>query len=241
MISFVIGGKIYCRGVIMNILLAEDDIQLGELTAHLLMKKAGFKVDWITDGESAYDYAISSHYDVIVLDWMMPKKSGVDVCRQLRKEGYTGAILILTAKDAVENRVEGLDSGADDYVVKPFEIDELLARIRALSRRNFAPIVEEVVTLQDDITVNRTSHTIHSGQEEVQLSPREYQLLNLLLQNKGRVLTREIILDRIWGYDSDVSYKTVDATIKLLRKKLEIFDKHDLIQSIRGVGYKIDE
>lgn len=223
----------------MNILLAEDDLQLGELVAFMLKKKGGYDVEWVKTGSDAYDYASALHYDVIVMDWMMPDGSGVEACRKLRKNGYTGAILLLTAKDAVEDRVEGLDAGADDYVVKPFEMDELLARLRALQRRNFAPIVEETVAIHG-ITLHRSSHLIEMDSETVSLSPREFELLDLLAQNKGNVLTRDVLLDRIWGYDADVTPKTIDATVKLLRKKLDVFHRADLIQSIRGVGYKIE-
>ncbi|USY56691.1 response regulator transcription factor [Bacillus sp. 1780r2a1] len=223
----------------MNVLLAEDDLQLGELISYMLKKKAGFNVEWVTEGRDAYLYATDAHYDILILDWMMPNGDGVEICQQLRKEGYNGAILMLTAKDAVQDRVHGLDAGADDYMVKPFEIDELLARLRALSRRNYAPIVEETVEI-DQITLNRSSQMMNNGDKSIQLSPREFQLLDFLLKNKGQVLSRDIILDRVWGYESDVSIKTIDATVKLLRKKLDYFGKQELIQSIRGVGYKID-
>lgn len=223
----------------MNILLAEDDVKLGELISYMLKKKAGYKVEWVQEGVDAYYYSTLSHYDIVVLDWMMPNGSGIDVCKRLRKEGYAGAILMLTAKDSVEDRITGLDAGADDYLVKPFEIDELLARLRALSRRNFAPIIEEELQVED-LILNRTSQVISSGKEEVQLSPREFQLLDLLIQNKGQVLPREVILDRIWGYDAEVSIKTIDATVKLLRKKLEKVNKQNALHSIRGVGYKFE-
>ncbi|MED4073961.1 response regulator transcription factor [Priestia endophytica] len=224
----------------MNILLAEDDLQLGELISFMLKKKEGYKVDWVMEGADAYEYALAAHYEILILDWMMPKGDGVEVCRRLRKKGYSGAILMLTAKDTVQNRIEGLDSGADDYLIKPFEIEELLARLRALSRRNYAPIKEEEIHLLD-MVLNRTSQTVFQDDQEIQLSPREFQLLDLLLQNRGQVLPRELILDRIWGYDTDVSIKTIDATVKLLRKKLGQFGKHDMIQSIRGVGYKCEK
>ncbi|WP_216701077.1 response regulator transcription factor [Priestia filamentosa] len=223
----------------MNILLAEDDLQLGELISFMLKKKEGYKVDWVMEGADAYDYALAGYYEILILDWMMPNGDGVDVCRRLRKKGYSGAILMLTAKDTVQNRIEGLDSGADDYLIKPFEIEELLARLRALSRRNYAPIKEEEIHLLD-MVLNRTSQTVFQDDQEIQLSPREFQLLDLLLQNRGQVLPRELILDRIWGYDTDVSIKTIDATVKLLRKKLGQLGKHDMIQSIRGVGYKCE-
>ncbi|PAD70994.1 DNA-binding response regulator [Bacillus sp. 7586-K] len=223
----------------MHVLLAEDDLKLGELTTYMLSKKAKYEVDWVQNGEDAYDYAIATHYDVLILDWMMPNGDGVEVCRKLRKEGYGSAILMLTAKDSIQDRVIGLDAGADDYLVKPFEIEELLARLRALTRRNFSPIREEQVTI-DGIIINRTSQTISKDAKIIQLTPREFQLLDLLVDNKGQVLTRELIFERIWGYDTDVSYKTIDATVKLLRKKLAKFSKGTWLQSIRGVGYKLE-
>jgi DNA-binding response OmpR family regulator len=205
----------------------------------MLKKKGIGNVEWVMDGEDAYYYATTSHYDVMIMDWMMPNGEGVDICRRLRKQGYSGAILMLTAKDTVQDRIEGLDSGADDYLVKPFEIDELLARLRALSRRNYAPILEEEVKIHD-LVLNRMSHVVRLGRKEIQLSPREFQLLDLLVQNKGQVLPREIILERIWGFDSEVAPKTIDATVKLIRKKLDTFEKQDLLQSIRGVGYRFE-
>lgn len=220
----------------MKILLAEDDLHLGELIVHLLKKKGIDHIDWVQEGEDAYDYAMAEFYDVVVLDWMLPNGDGLDICRRLRQNGYTGAILMLTAKDAVQDRVTGLEAGADDYLVKPFEIDELVARLKALARRTFVPLQEEKVTFHG-FTLNRTSHTLHRGDEEIFLTPREFQLLDLLVQNQGQVVPRETILDRVWGWDADVSMKTIDATIKLLRKKL----KDDVIQTVRGVGYKIDK
>jgi DNA-binding response OmpR family regulator len=223
----------------MNILLAEDDQKLGELITYMLMKKAKYQVEWVQTGDDAYEYAKASHYDVIIMDWMMPHGDGIEICRRLRSDGYGGAILMLTAKDAIQDRVIGLDSGADDYLVKPFEIDELLARLRALSRRNFSPIREDVLLIEN-LTMNRTSQSLQMDQEMIQLTPREYQLLDLLVQNKGQVLTRDIIFERIWGNETDVAYKTIDAIVKLLRKKLKKFGKGDWLQSIRGVGYKLE-
>ncbi|BBH24166.1 DNA-binding response regulator [Paenibacillus baekrokdamisoli] len=223
----------------MKILLAEDDPLLGELIAHMLKKKAGYSVDWVTEGEEAYDYAAGSSYDVLILDWMMPGGDGTTICRRLRKEGYMGAVLMLTAKDTLQDRIEGLDAGADDYLVKPFEIDELLARLRALTRRNYAPIQEDTVLIRN-YELHRMNQTVHKGSDRIQLSPREFQLFDLLVQNKGLVLTREIIFDRIWGLDADVNLKTIDATIKLLRKKLGSSEQDGFIQSVRGVGYKLE-
>ncbi|KQO17787.1 response regulator transcription factor [Paenibacillus sp. Leaf72] len=223
-----------------HILLAEDDERLGELIVQMLDKSGYHQVDWVQDGEDVYDYCLAAHYEVVVLDWMMPGMTGVEVCSKLREQGYSGAILMLTARDSLHDRIEGLDSGADDYLVKPFELFELLARLRALGRRNFAPLVEEVVQISD-MTLNRSTQAMKQGEQEAALSPREFQLLDLLLRNKGSVLPRELILERIWGFETDVAMKTVDATVKLLRKKLEPFGNADKIQSIRGVGYKFDD
>lgn len=220
-------------------LLAEDDERLGELVVHLLLKKGAHAVEWVRDGETAFDYALASFYDVTILDWMMPGCDGLETCRRLRKAGYSGAILMLTAKDALQDRVRGLESGADDYLVKPFELEELVARLKALGRRNYARIVEESIPI-DDLVLLRSSQKIRRGNEQMQLSPREFQLLDLLAQNKGQVLPRELIFDRVWGWDADVSLKTVDATIKLLRKKLGSIGKNELIHSVRGVGYKLE-
>ncbi|OIK16484.1 DNA-binding response regulator [Bacillus sp. MUM 116] len=224
----------------MNILLAEDDVRLGELIVYMLKKKGAYNIEWVTEGEDAYYYATSAHYDVIIMDWMMPNGTGVEICSRLRQQGYPGAILMLTAKDAVQDRIDGLDSGADDYLVKPFEIDELLARLRALCRRNYAPILEEEVKIHG-LILNRMSHMVCSDKEKIQLSPREFQLLDLLIQNKGQVLPRELIFDRIWGGDSEVAPKIIDATVKLIRKKLGSLEKQDLLQSVRGVGYRLEQ
>lgn len=224
----------------MKVLLAEDDEMLGELVVHLLKKKGAKTVDWVTEGQDAFDYATASFYDVLILDWMMPNGDGVFICKKLRKSGYGGAILMLTAKDALTDRVEGLDAGADDYLKKPFEIEELWARLRALARRTRSPLQEEVVEVSG-LSINRTAHSVSRGNEKISLTPREFQLLDMLVQNRGTVLTRELIFDRIWGFDTDVSMKTIDATVKLLRKKIDNNGTDSLIETIRGVGYKVEK
>ncbi|MBQ1941535.1 MAG: response regulator transcription factor [Selenomonadaceae bacterium] len=222
----------------MKVLLAEDDLKLGKLTQYML-EQNGIATEWVTTGDAIYDYAMYEEYDVLVLDWMMPKMSGVDACRQLREAGYQRAILLLTARDAIEDRVTGLDAGADDYLVKPFEFAELMARLRALGRRSSQKIQRDVMEL-GEFTLDRTSKVLKKNDQIIQLSPREFQIFDLLVQNIGIVVPRDIILDRIWGIESDVSSNNIDSYVKLLRKKLNTADGQISIATIRGVGYKLE-
>lgn len=221
----------------MHILLAEDDLKLGKLIVHML-KKNQHSVDWVQDGEAAYDYALTVQYDTMILDWMMPKLDGVQVCKRLRNRQYNGAILMLTAKDSVDDRVYGLDAGADDYLVKPFEFPELFARLRALSRRSASPVSQDIVEVSD-LKLNRTTRMVEKSGQVIQLTPKEYQLLELLMVNAGQTLPRELIIDRIWGYSFDVSDNNLDALVRLLRKKVDQQEPR-LIHSVRGVGYKLE-
>jgi len=222
----------------MRILLAEDDTKLGNLIKRML-EKAEVSVDWVTRGDTAFEYATHSYYDVIVLDWMMPGQTGIEVCAQLRKDGYQGAILMLTAKDDITDRVLGLDTGADDYLVKPFEFVELLARLRALSRRSSAKLKEDIVQI-GDLILDRSTRSVRVDETEVQLTSREFQLLDLLVQNKGQVVPREVILDRVWGLDADVSTNNLDAYVRLLRRKINLPEGDVVIQNVRGIGFKLE-
>ena len=222
----------------MHVLLAEDDMKLGKLIKYML-EQNGISTEWVTTGDMIYDYAMYEDYDVLVLDWMMPKMSGVDACKKLRSDGYQRAILLLTARDSIEDRVTGLDAGADDYLVKPFEFAELMARLRALGRRSSQKIQQDMMDL-GDFTLDRTSKVLEKGEQVIQLSPRECQIFDLLVQNMGIVVPRDIILDRIWGLESEVSSNNIDSYVKLLRKKLESADGQMIISTIRGVGYKLE-
>ncbi len=222
----------------MRVLLAEDDARLGKLTKYM-MEQNDIQVEWVTRGDAIYDYATYDDYDVLVLDWMMPGESGVDACKRLRENGYEKAILILTARDDVADRVTGLDAGADDYLVKPFEFAELLARLRALARRSNQRIQQDVVQI-GEFTLNRTAKVLKKQEHVIQLSPREFQIFDLLAQNLGIVVPREIILDRIWGLESEVSSNNIDSYVKLIRKKLDLGDGKTMIHTIRGVGYKLE-
>jgi len=223
----------------MQVLLAEDDPKLGRLIKYL-MEKADIQVDWVTQGDMALDYATYSSYDVVILDWMMPVQTGIYVCDQLRKQGYQNAILMLTAKNALEDRVLGLDTGADDYLVKPFEFAELMARIRALARRSSAKLQDDIVEL-GNLIFHRLTRSITQEANEIQLTSREFQLLDLLAQNKGHVVPRDVILDKIWGLETDISSNNLDAYVRLLRKKINWSDANIVLQSIRGIGYKLED
>ncbi len=222
----------------IRVLLAEDDTKLGKLISYMLMQNR-VQVEWIQNGSDIYEYAMYSEYDILILDWMMPGVSGIDACRQLRDAGYEKAILMLTAKDSIEDRVTGLDAGADDYLVKPFEFDELLARLRALSRRSTQKIQQEIVEV-GEFTLNRTTKVLKKKNQVIQLSPREFQLFDLLSQNLGVVVPREIILDRIWGSERDITSNNIDSYMKILRKKLNDVDGSITIKTVRGIGYRLE-
>ena len=222
----------------MRILLAEDDSRLGKLIEYMLAQNK-FNVEWITNGADIFEYAMYSEYDILILDWMMPNVSGLDACKQLREAGYERAIIMLTAKDTVEDRVLGLDAGADDYLVKPFEFDELLARLRALGRRSTQKIQQEVIEI-GEFTLNRTTKVLMKNEQVIQLSPREFQIFDLLAQNLGVVVPRDIILDRIWGLERDITSNNIDSYMKILRKKLMDVDGNIAIKTVRGIGYRLE-
>ncbi len=222
----------------IRVLLAEDDLKLGKLINYMLMQNR-VQVEWIQNGADIYEYAMYSEYDILILDWMMPNVTGVEACRQLRENGYERAILMLTAKDSLEDRVTGLDAGADDYLVKPFEFDELLARLRALSRRSTQKIQQEIIEV-GSFTLNRTTKVLKKKNQVIQLSPREFQLFDLLAQNLGVVVPREIILDRIWGSERDITSNNIDSYMKILRKKLTDVDGSITIKTVRGIGYRLE-
>lgn len=224
----------------MRILLTEDNKKLGKLISHML-KQENFQVDWVEDGNLAYDCAIEEEYDILILDWMLPGKSGVEICRNLREQGYQKGILLLTARDAVEDRVVGLGAGADDYLVKPFEFKELVARIRAIGRRNDRTIQPQKIRI-GTIILDRVQKRISRNGEEVQLSPREFELLEFLAENKGRTVPKDLILDRIWGWEKEIRSNSVESYIKILRRKLKMSAEEDaVIHTVRGIGYRLEE
>lgn len=222
----------------MRILLAEDDKRLSKILAFLL-KKEKYIVDCVYDGQEAMEYAELSDYDIVILDWMMPKKDGISVCRELRQAKKQTAILMLTARDALEDRIEGLDSGADDYLAKPFEFPELLARLRALSRRLNKTFHNDVIEC-GGLKLNCQSAVLIFGENQSSLSPRECQIMELFMRNTGQILPREQIMDKVWGYDTEVSSNTLDVTIKTIRKKIGKLGLSECICTVRGIGYKFE-
>jgi DNA-binding response OmpR family regulator len=224
----------------MRILLVEDDSKLGQLLQYKL-KKQYHQVVWVIDGWDAIEKMEQNQFDLYILDWMVTCVSGLDLCRMIRSKNDKTPILMLTARDAVSDRVEGLMAGADDYLVKPFDFDELFARIHALGRRKESEWHDEIRTIGDVALNMRTLEVTRNGIKVV-LTKKEFQLLSYLMSNAGYVLSREQILNQVWGIDAEVTLNAVDAFVKLLRKKVgdSPFPKK-LIHSVRGLGYRMDK
>ena len=220
----------------LKILLAEDDEKLGKLILHMLRKEC-HTADWVLDGNEVESYVAAGDYDLVILDWMLPGKSGEQICKDLRRKGYRKGILMLTAKGTLEDRVTGLDAGADDYLTKPFEFAELFARMRSIARRFLLPLSEDVLSV-GPLELNTISHTFKYAGEEIPLTVKEYQLLEILMRNRGRTVPRELLIEHIWGWDFP-SRNALDALVKLVRQKLKKIPGL-CIQNIRGVGYRLE-
>lgn len=223
----------------MRLLLVEDEVRLSEALAYIL-KKNKYGVDTAFDGITGQEMAETGIYDIIILDRMLPGKEGVAVLEDLRAHGLKTPVLILTAKDSIYDRVEGLDAGADDYLVKPFSTEELMARIRALGRRKSDLLQSERLEIGSLILYpSRSEAECEKGL--IKLTLKEAQLLELFIRNSGQVITREQILDRVWGLDSEVEMNNVEIYIYYLRKKLEPAKSCARIETIRGIGYCLRE
>ena len=220
----------------MRILVADDDRTLCENIAKILRMDL-YAVDTVYSGADAQDFIRYYTYDLLVLDWMMPGALGIEVCQQARKNGFDSGILLLTAKDATENIIEGLDAGADDYMVKPFKMEELRARVRALLRRK-NKIVEEEINI-GLLKLNKHKRTVYIENFEVNLTKNEFLLLEYLIENKGRVLSHEQIIVYVWDIDDNANTNTLAALVRLVRKKIDVEDEPSYIQSVRGLGYKL--
>ena len=218
----------------MRILVIEDDIALQNIITKRLGRE-GFTVDSCFDGEAGLDYAEGIDYDCIILDLMLPKLNGIELMKRLRAKGNKSNILILTAKDSIEDRVLGLNAGADDYLVKPFAFDELLARIRVLMRRQ-GEIKDDVLVLED-LQLNVNEHLVTRGGENILVTSKEYALLEYLMRNQGHILTRAQIADHVWNNEFEYDSNIVDVYIRYLRGKIDKGFDIKLIHTIRGFGY----
>ncbi|WP_058485554.1 response regulator transcription factor [Defluviitalea phaphyphila] len=222
----------------MRILIIEDEKKLAEAIKHILVKNK-YIVDMVHDGISGLDYGLTGIYDIIILDIMLPEMNGLDVLKELRKNKIFTPIILLTAKDEIQDKVRGLDYGADDYLTKPFSIDELLARIRALSRRRGDIIVDDIIEIED-IKLNLSTYELICGNKSVKLSLKECHIIEFLIKRKGQVVSKEEILEKIWGFDSDAEYNNVEVYISFLRKKLAYLHSRINIKTLRGIGYSIE-
>ncbi len=220
----------------MRVLLAEDEKSLNRIMVKQL-KSAGYSVDSCFDGAEAYELIRSTDYDAAVFDVMMPLMSGFEVVRKIRAQGIDTPVIFLTARDSIEDRVTGLDIGADDYLVKPFSFEELSARLRVMTRKKYGGKTG-VITVED-LTIDTASMRVERGGREISLSAKEYELLRYLASNRGVVLSREKIENHIWNYDYEGGTNVVDVYIRYLRKKLDEGEERKLIHTVRGAGYVI--
>ncbi|MBC8538273.1 response regulator transcription factor [Christensenellaceae bacterium NSJ-63] len=222
----------------MRILIAEDERDLNRLIKKRL-KENGYSVDACFDGEEVLDYLQCAEYDALILDIMMPKKDGIAVLRELRERENAIPVLLLTAKDSIEDRVTGLDAGADDYLVKPFAFEELLARLRVLLRK---PVTQKSSVLRvADLSLHMDTRQVFRGDKEIRLSSKEYALLHYMMQNAGVVLSRDKLEQHVWDYDFSGGSNVIDVYIRYLRKKVDEGYENKLIHTVRGHGYILRE
>jgi len=217
----------------MRIMLVEDEKGVAYFIKKGLEEEY-YSIDHATDAEEALLFLEANNYDLIIIDVMMPGMNGFDLCKTIRQKKIQSPVLMLTARDSVNDKVRGLDSGADDYMTKPFSFEEFLARVRALLRRKEDNLTEFT---HGSLKIDALSHRVFVGEKEILLRPKEFSILMYLVRNKGRVLSRTQILENIWGYDFNPNTNIVDVHIKALREKLKEYSLHELIRSVRGVGY----
>ena len=220
-----------------KVLIAEDDSSVRKAVQRVL-ELENYQVTAVNDGQAALEALSKSRFDLAVLDVMMPFADGLTVCKEARHRGIDVPILLLTARVEVGDRVAGLDAGADDYLVKPFVVDELLARCRALLRRNAAASSATILRV-GDLTLNTLSREVHRGEREIMLTKTEFDLLELLMQQPGTVISRDIIYEAIWGYNFETNSKSLDVYIGYLRRKTEEGTESRVVYTVRGVGYTV--
>ena len=222
----------------MKILLAEDEVDLNNVVTRYL-KKNGYSVDSVLDGEEALDYLEYGEYDLVILDIMMPKVDGFEVIKKLRNKGNHTSVLMLTARDSADDKVKGLDLGADDYIVKPFDFNELMARIRAVVRRKYGNSSNRLVI--GDLILDTSEKSVTRAGKQIELTGKEYEVLEYLMQSKNRILSREQIKEHVWDFDYEGDSNIIDVLIKNIRKKIDIETGKQIIYTKRGLGYVIKE
>ncbi len=222
----------------MRILLVEDEKKIATF-AQQGLKEQGFQVEWVDNGDEAYAVARTEPFDVIILDIMVPGRDGLSILRNLREQKINTPVILLTARSSLNERLEGLNLGADDYLTKPFYVEELVARIRAVSRRSDGHGVSLLKI--EDLILNQVSREVHRKDRKIELSPREFALLEYLMRSPGRVYTRTQIFEHVWNYDFDPSTNLVEVNIQRLRKKISDEGESNLIETIRGVGYRMGQ
>ncbi|MGN0586011.1 MAG: response regulator transcription factor [Oscillospiraceae bacterium] len=223
----------------MRVLIVEDEVRLADALVQIMAKNK-ITADASYDGADGLDNALSGIYDVIVLDIMLPKMDGIEVLKNIRKNKLAVPVLLLTAKDDISDKVRGLDSGADDYLTKPFNTDELMARVRALGRRSVGEVVYDDRVSFEDITLDMSSCELSCGGSSVKLGLKEFSVMELLIKNGTRIVSKETMLLKIWGYDSDAEYNNVEVYVSFLRKKLGYIRSDTTIKTHRGIGYSLE-
>ena len=223
----------------MNILIIEDEYSLADAVAETLTSE-NFNVVIKTNGEDGEDEALTDNYDLILLDVMLPKKNGFDILKYLRKENIKTPVIMLTAKSEIDDKLNGLENGADDYITKPFSMRELMARVKAVLKRTNN--IEDISNLEfGDLILDLKNAKLKCKDNELQLSGKELELLEQLLLNKNQILSRESLAEKIWGYDNEAEYNNVEVYITFVRRKLKLIDSKVSIKAVRGIGYKLEE
>ena len=222
----------------MKLLLVEDEKQLSEALQQILIKNK-YSVDAVYNGDEGLDYALTDIYDVIILDIMLPKLNGLEILKMIRKRKISTPVILLTAKASVEDRILGLDCGADDYLPKPFSTEELLARLRALTRRSGGFINENTLEFSD-IKLNLSTYDMEVKDNSITLTQKEFEILRYFMQRPKSVVSKDDLITKLWGYDSDIEYNNIEVYISFLRKKLDYVESNVKITTIRRVGYRLE-
>ena len=221
----------------MQVLIVEDDIRLAQALGQIL-EENHYQVDLVHDGDQGLAYAESGGYDVIILDVMLPRKSGLEVVAELRRANVATPVLMLTARTTVQDKITGLDSGADDYMTKPFSPAELLAHLRALTRRQGQVVFEKIDF--GDISLNLESHDLSCGSKSINLSYKEFSIANILISSKGQIVSKDMLISKVWGVESSAVDNNVEAYISFLRKNLKFLGSNTQIETVRKVGYRLE-